>query len=116
MLYKDYTSPSNSVTDTYAINNAIINILMTQRGSLPGKPQFGSDLYKIIFKPIDSVTKSIIKNYIVEALGEFEPRVFVKSTVIKEIPEYNKLVVTINYEYIDKGLNIESNLNLSIRK
>lgn len=104
MIYKDYSDVENVVFDIDAINNSITNILTTQRGTVPGKPRFGSDLNTALFNQLDHITEGVIKTSIVNALNEFEPRILVNSVKIKSIPEYNKVVVDINYDYLDKGL------------
>lgn len=113
-LYTDYTGIETTNTDASAINNAIRNILMTPRGSLPGKPTFGSDLYKVLFSQIDDVTKQIMKRYITEALGYWETRIVIDNVEIQEVPEYNKIITTINYTYRDKGLDVNEQISLSL--
>ena len=74
-MYKDISYFAKDVTEIDAIKNSIKNILMTPRGSLPGKPRFGSDLYKIIFSQLDSISETIAKSFVIEALNEFEDRI-----------------------------------------
>ena len=74
-LYTDYDSPSTVDYDVFAINNAIKNILFTQIGSVPGKPDFGSRLYELIFGQIDHITISQLKKLIQEPLYRWEKRI-----------------------------------------
>lgn len=113
-LYTDYTKVNSTNTDAAAINNAIKNILFTPKGSLPGKPTFGSDLYKVLFSPLDSVTKSIMKRYIKEALRDWEKRITVYDVEVEAVPEYNKLIATITYEYRDRGLDINEQISINL--
>ena len=41
-MYKDLTTVELNVTEIKAINNSIRNILLTRRGSVPGKPRFST--------------------------------------------------------------------------
>lgn len=116
MIYKDYDTIDQNDIDVNAINNALYNIINTRKGSLPGKPYFGSDLDKIVFSQIDHITESLINTYIVSAINEFEPRIRIISTTVKEIPEYNRVVITINYEYKDRGLIKQSSTDLTFNQ
>ena len=101
-MYKDLISIENNNTDVSAINNSIKNILLTRRGSVPGIPRFGSDLYTLIFSQLDTLTETVAKSMIISALNEFEDRINVKSIELKQIPEYNRLVIEIIYVYRDQ--------------
>lgn len=60
------------------IRDSVIAILMTKKGQRFFVPDFGSDLWRIIFEPNDAVTRSLAKQYIISALRVWEPRVIVK--------------------------------------
>ncbi len=113
-MYTDYITPNIVVNDVKAINNSIYNILMTRRGSLPGKPRFGSELYKVIFSQIDPITESQVKTYVAQALSLYEPRISVQQIIIKSVPEFNRIVVDIYYNYRDQGIENSANFALSI--
>lgn len=113
-LYTDYTSVNETVTDAKAINNAIKNILFTPKGSMPGKPTFGSDLFKLIFSPLDHITKDLAKRYIREALRDWEKRIIIRKIDIKDIPEYNRLIINLEYVYRDKGLDVNEQISLTL--
>ena len=84
-----------------AINNSIRNILLTRRGSVPGKPRFGSDLHTLIFSQLDSLTESVAKSMIFACLTEFEDRIYITNIDLKSVEEFNKLVITVDYKYKD---------------
>lgn len=111
-LYNDYRKVNTTVTDAAAINNSIKNILLTPRGSMPGKPTFGSRIHEVLFSNIDYITKDIMKNFIQEALSKWEPRIIVLDVIIEDVPEYNKLIATINYRYRDTGLDINEQISI----
>lgn len=107
-MYKDLISIEKNNTDIQAINNSIKNILSTIRGSVPGIPRFGSELHTLVFSQLDSLTESVAKSMVLSALTEFEDRINVKSINLKQVPEYNRLVVEITYTYKDSFNNIET--------
>lgn len=100
-MYKDLTSIELNNTDIKAINNSIRNILLTRRGSVPGKPRFGSDLHTLMFSQLDSLTESVAKSMIFACLTEFEDRINITNIDLKSVEEFNKLVITVDYKYKD---------------
>ena len=113
-MYVDFVTANTIVTDVTAINNSIRNILTTRRGSVPGKPRFGSEIYKAVFEIIDPITEDMLKQYIFSAIKEYEPRIVLNYVQIKSIPEYNKVIANINYSYRDSGVlqNAQTSINL----
>lgn len=105
-MYKDYVTVCEDATEVAAIKNSLMNIIMTPRGSLPGKPRFGCDLYYIIFQPLDPLTESMAKNYIRESVREYEDRVSVIDIELTREEAFNKLIINITFKYI--GINISS--------
>lgn len=97
--YNDLQNPNKLNFDADAINNAIRNILMTPKGTLPGKPTFGSRINEIIFSQIDELTKELLKRVIQEALQYWETRISIESIVIDSDESHNVLTATINYYY-----------------
>lgn len=111
-LYTDYRSVKVMATDAAAINNSIKNILLTKKGSMPGKPTFGSNIDDVIFNQLDHITKSLLEDQILEALTQWEPRIIVTNVLVQDVPEYNKLIATIDYRYRDKGLDINEQISV----
>lgn len=100
-MYTDVVSLRDNATGLNAIKNSIKNILLTPKGSLPGKPRFGSDLYKVVFQPLDPLTMAIAKNYVMEALTEYEGRINVRRVEIRRDDAFNKLLIDIVFTYKD---------------
>lgn len=114
-MYKDLTSVELDVADNKAINNSIRNILLTRRGSVPGNPRFGSDLYTLIFSQLDSLTESVAKSMIFACLTEFEDRINIIDIALKSVEEFNKLVITVNYRYRDNfNQSVEGSAVISV--
>lgn len=114
-MYKDITTIESTNSDVAAINNSIRNIILTRRGSVPGKPRFGSDLYTLLFSQLDTLTESVAKSMILSCLTEFENRINIINISLKSVEEYNKLVVTINYRYKDNlGQNLTGSAAISL--
>ncbi len=113
-IYTDYNSINTLKTDAAAINNAIKNIILTPIGSMPGKPTFGSNINKILFSQLDDISESNLRIYITEALAIWEPRIIIKNIKTKRMSEFNKLIVTVEYAYRDKGLLLNDRVNINL--
>jgi phage baseplate assembly protein W len=55
-----------------------------------------------------------IEIYITEALSKWEPRISVKDITVKNLPEFNKTIVTLGYVYKDRGLVLNERLNINL--
>lgn len=104
-MYKDFDTVSSESYDLDAIRNSIKNILLTPKGSLPGKPTFGSDLYKILFSQMDHLAESMAKRFVKEALRKYEDRITIIDISIKKVEEFNKIVIDLLFYYTDKEFN-----------
>lgn len=104
-MYKDLITITSHNEGADAIKNSIRNILLTPRGTVPGKPRFGSDLHKVLFGQLDTLTQTMARKYIISALSEYETRITVTKTSIVDSKEFNKLVVSIEFTYRDNEFN-----------
>jgi len=69
------------VTDTEDINQCIRIILTTRKGTVPHRPEFGSNLQDYIDWPQNRAKPFIIRESL-EAIERWEPRVRVKQVVV----------------------------------
>ncbi len=80
-------------------NQNIRLILTTIKGSDIHRPDFGSELYLWIDKPLTAINQGRIKAEIVDAIERWEPRVKIKEVELKK--DYAGLKVRITYEIKD---------------
>lgn len=95
--------------ESEAINNSIRNILTTPKGSLPGNPEFGTNLEDALFEIIDEITLSFIEDIIITELTKQEPRIIVKAIKFNVNTDEGQILTTILYEIINTN-EIESTL------
>lgn len=96
---KDFSNTMKDVYDNAAIRNSLQNILMTRRGSIPGRPLFGSDLYLLTFDQMDAITIKLAERYALEAISRFEDRIRVNSISVIKNEAFNKINISIDFEY-----------------
>ena len=73
--------------DASAIKQAIVSLLLTNKGERLMNPKLGSDIRSYLFEPLDYGTGFQIKSNIRDTLNRFEPRISV--TDIKCTPNFN---------------------------
>ena len=83
--------------DAEAINNSIRNILLTQKYSVPGNPDFGANLDMVLFEQQDEITFSLIESIIRNEIQKWEPRIVINSITFKGYPSQQRIAVSINY-------------------
>lgn len=77
MNYKDFSrvDVENDLYNDDAIKASIINIVTTQKGSIPGKPEFGSNIYSYLFEPMTVFTKISLSDNLKSSIYKNDKRV-----------------------------------------
>jgi len=114
-LGKDkYVAGITEAADSRALIRASIQrILSTARGERVMQPEFGSDLRKLLFDPLDSHLLNEIKETIVENLQKNEPRIIVNNVYLN--PKYDEHTIYVNVSFRFKINGKEETLDFAIR-
>lgn len=100
--------------DEYAVQQSMVDILLTKQGEREFMPTYGSKLYWHLFEPMNMITQLAIKDEIVNALENWEPRISIKDVVVVPNKNENLWNVTIIYKIIridtEEMLNLQLNL------
>jgi phage baseplate assembly protein W len=88
------TGDLTTVKDEAAIKQAIINLLLTNRGERFFDSRIGSSLSSLLFEQLDFATASLVNTEIQNTLRSYEPRISILS-----------LTTTPNFD--DNGFDIE---------
>jgi len=83
-----------STVDLKVIINSWKNILLTPRRSYPFDPEYGSDLYKMVFEPLDEATIQRIENEVYISIERYDNRAFIED-------------VDISYLKLEKGISLD---------
>ena len=86
--------------DASAIKQAIVNLLLTNKGERLMNPTYGSDIRSYLFEPMDYGTANQIKNNIRDTTEIFEPRIRVRQ--ISATPNFddNGFDITMTYNVV----------------
>jgi len=86
--------------DASAIKQAIVNLLLTNKGERPFNPDYGSNIRSYLFEPLDYGTAAQIELGIKSTLAKFEPRITVRSIEIDPNYDNNSFDVDMIYEIV----------------
>mgnify|MGYP003155357984 FL=1 len=87
--------------DASAIKQAIVSLLLTNRGERLMNPKYGSDIRSYLFEPLDYGTAAQIKANIRSTIDRFEPRISISD--LKCLPNYNDNGFDVEMTYIIRG-------------
>jgi len=102
----DYTQYINSKGDFNRINQLEViitswtKILTTPTRSMLHDPEFGSDLYRMIFEPADEETMERIQNEIITQLMRYDDRAMIVNIEILFLKNRKGFEVNIDVQYL----------------
>lgn len=103
----------NQKEDIDSINQSIRNILFTIQGEVPFDPLFGSGIHHLIFEKMSPVTEHLLKDEILTALENHEPRIEINN--IELIPDYDNNLYELDLEYKVIYLDITESVQIDIQ-
>ena len=99
-IYSDVSSNFESsnedvliVTEKTAVENAIGNILQIEKKSVPGHPEVGSVLHQYIGEFMDEITFEGMRETILNALRDQEPRIDVVDVSFESFDNLNIVII-----------------------
>ena len=99
ITFKKHPVPNDLVVsrDASAIKQAIVNLLLTNKGERPFNPEYGSDIREYLFEPLDYGTAAQVKLSIETTITEFEPRIQILS--LEVWPNFNDNAFSVEMTY-----------------
>ena len=104
------TNPSVIVEDASDIAQCIFTILSTVKGTDPLRPDFGSDVYQFIDKPVNVAQPSLIYA-VYTAIEQWEPRVHVNNVRLQN-SGIDRRTILVEAVVIRSSTQIEMTFNL----
>lgn len=99
-------------TEERSIQGAVSNIIMTARGEIFYRPNFGCSVKRFLFEKLNPFIFLIIRDEIRYALYRNEPRI--DNIQVEVIQGNNSNGIEVSLEYRIKSLNITSQQTLSL--
>jgi phage baseplate assembly protein W len=80
------------------IKSNLINLLLTYKGERVLNPQFGADLPRLLFEPINNETLLKIENQIVTSVSTYIPEITITNIEITPDTDKNTIYVNVIYQ------------------
>jgi uncharacterized protein len=80
------------------IKSNLINLLLTYKGERVLNPQFGADLPRLLFEPINNDTLIKIENQIVTSVSTYIPEITITNIEITPDTDRNTIYVNVIYQ------------------
>ena len=87
------------VSDLDVIITSWNNILLTPKRTYLHDPEYGSNLHKIIFEPVDDSTVESIKSEIINAISTYDSRATIQDVIIYIKPNNKGYQVDLDVDY-----------------
>jgi len=87
-------------TDGAAVRQAVKNLLLTNPGEKPFRPNYGAGLNNLFFELADIDAEIEIADAITLAVENFEPRAKVLNVRVNSQPDRNSIAVTVEFQVI----------------
>jgi len=94
------TKDTAVVKNENAIKQAIKNLVLTRPGEKHFQPEIGSEVYALLFEPLDDFTAETIQDEIINTINGNEDRVSLDSVICEVDEERNGFQVEISYRIV----------------
>jgi phage baseplate assembly protein W len=102
----------NVYKNEFAIINSIKNLVLTNHYDRPFQPEIGSNIRRLLFEQVDSITAAQIEREITEVIGNFEPRAQVSRVNAIPSPDENLYKIRLEFFIINSSEPITINFFL----
>lgn len=102
------------VKNISAVQQSMVGIISTKKGSRPFNPDFGCDIHGSLFENMTDASMFTIEKSISYAIKQYEPRVNLQNVAITPNYDQNEYIVTIYYQLIT-DLNYIYKLKMGLR-
>jgi phage baseplate assembly protein W len=95
------------VTNENAVKQSIRNLILTNRGERLFQPTIGSDIYRSLFEPNDTVTAENITFFVRSTISQNEPRALLLQVNVYPNPDRNAFTVNVVFSLINSNTPIQ---------
>ena len=86
-----YVTANENLT---SLRDCVKQLLLTSRGARVMRPDYGTDIRKSVFEPLDTATLQTLRGQITQTIATYEPRVIVQQ--LNLIPDEDRNSLTIS--------------------
>jgi phage baseplate assembly protein W len=87
----------NKNVGSLAVVNSIKNLILTNYYEKPFRPEIGSNVRRLLFENLDTITASTLESEIRRVIGNYEPRAEVKTVIVQ--PDFDNNGFSVYLEF-----------------
>ena len=91
-------------TEEQAVSN-LKNLLLTKKGERPFQPEFGSDVYQLLFENIDADIETKLSDTLSKDINFWLPYIIIDNVVIDSNPDRNSVRIELGFRVTEQGAN-----------
>ena len=88
-----------------SLRDGVRQLILTSRGARVMRPDYGTDIRKSVFNPLDNTMINTLREQIVSTIATYEKRVIVKKLTLIPDEENHKLIIKLLITSKDDLLN-----------
>jgi len=92
----------NKVVDEMAVINSVKNLILTNHYERLFHPEIGSNVQKLLFDNMDSITSATLEREITDVIRNFEPRISVDYINISPDFDDNTYQISMQFRILNK--------------
>lgn len=102
----------NRHTNETAVVNSIKNLILTNHYERPFQPDIGSNVRRLLFENMDTITATTLKKEIEQTIKNYEPRANISDIVVSPDYENNGFKVYMEFYVVNRTTPITINFFL----
>lgn len=93
-------------TEEQAISN-LKNLILTRKGERPFQPQFGSDVYSLLFEQISSTLSSDLEDSLRADIKFWLPYIIIDEVNVVTLEDSNRVEISLKVRVTENGANTQ---------
>jgi len=107
-------TPRQNYITSKQVHTNLQNLILTMKGERPMQPEFGCDLYNLLFEPAEEgVLTTAAREAIENSIDLWMPEITIQDVFVESQPEYNLIEISVMYTV--EGWPAENTLNLKVK-
>jgi phage baseplate assembly protein W len=102
----------NRYTNETAVVNSIKNLILTNHYERPFQPDIGSNVRRLLFENMDTITATTLKKEIEQTIKNYEPRANISNIAVSPDYENNGFKVYMEFYVVNRTAPITINFFL----
>ena len=99
-------------TEEQAISN-LKNLLLTRKGERPFQPNFGTDIYSLLFEQLEDDTQTSLESSLRDDIKYWLPYIIVSELIVTPKEDLNRIDISLSVKVTNTGANTNIIINVT---